>query len=349
MGAWLDHLGVRRVLSLSLAVAALATALFGLAHSFDQLLLARLLVGVGVSACLIAPLTAARQWASPALQQRINAWMLMAGALGLLLGTLPSEALASRFGWRWLFFGLALVFALVAWLVWRCSPAPGALPARRGWLRAYQPVVRHAATWTIAPLGLANYAILVAVQTLWAGPWFTQLNQASPREAATQLFWINGLMLLVFGAMGAVTPRIVRGANDAERLLRTFTPVSVLLLAGIAWLGTAAGWPWFAAYCVACWVLSLTHPLVGQRFPAAEAGRAIAFFNLLLFAGVFAWQWLTGLVVERLVSEGVAPPEALRAAFGVLAAASAVGYLWFAWRSFTASGKASNRGRHSSS
>jgi MFS family permease len=334
MGAWLDRLGVRRVLALSLAVAAVATVLSGQAQSFAQLLLARLLAGAGVSACLIAPLTAARQWAAPATQQRINAWMLMSGALGMLLGTLPSEALASSVGWRWLFHGLALLFVTVALAVWHCSPPALAAPRRQGGLRAYLPILRHPATWTVAPLGLANYAILVAVQTLWAGPWFTTVNHASSRQAATQLFWINGLMLAVFAVMGALSPRIVHGANDAQRLLRTLTPLSVLALGAIAWQGSAATWPWFAAYCVACWVLSLTHPLVGQCFPAAEAGRAIAFFNLLLFASVFGWQWATGALMEHLVGAGATRGEALRTAFCVLALASASGYLAFAWQSF---------------
>jgi predicted MFS family arabinose efflux permease len=300
------------------------------------LLLARLWVGAGVSACLIAPLTAARQWSSPATQQRINAWMLMSGALGLLLGTLPSEALASAAGWRWLFRGLAVLFGIVALAVWRCSPPAMTSPPRHGWLRAYLPVVRNSATWTVAPLGVANYAILVAVQTLWAGPWLTTVNHASPRQAATQLFWINGLMLGVFAVMGALSPRIVRSADDAKRLLRRLTTLGVLVLGAIAWQGNGAAWPWFAAYCVACWVLSLTHPLVGQCFPAAEAGRAIAFFNLLLFASVFGWQWATGVVVEHLVRSGMAQDVALRAAFVMLTLASAGGYLVFAWQSFRA-------------
>jgi MFS family permease len=93
MGALLDGFGVRAVLIVSLSIAALSCFMFAAAESFAGLFGARLLSGVGVSACLIAPLTAARLWTTPAQQQRLNSWMLMAGALGLVFGTLPSESL----------------------------------------------------------------------------------------------------------------------------------------------------------------------------------------------------------------------------------------------------------------
>ena len=117
MGMVLDRYGVRAVLVGTLAIASLSCLGFAAATSFPGLFWARLLSGIGVSACLIAPLTAARLWTAPAVQQRINAWMLMAGALGLVLGTLPSESIATVFGWRPLFVGNGSLLAAVGRLI----------------------------------------------------------------------------------------------------------------------------------------------------------------------------------------------------------------------------------------
>lgn len=327
MGAWLDRHGVRLVLMVSLTVAAASCVLFAAAGSLPGLVGARLLAGVGVSACLIAPLTAARLWTGPGEQQRINAWMLMAGALGLVLGTLPAESVASTVGWRPLFVAVGAMFAGVAVLIALLCPAPekaaptGTAAATSG----YAAILRNPCMLSLGPLALFNYAILVAVQTLWAGPWLTTLGGMGARDAATQLMLINGIVLGVFLVMGWLSPRINASAEDGERILRVGAPLGVAMLFLIAWMGEGAGWAVFAVYCVLSWPLSVTHPLVGQRFAPGEAGRAIALFNLLLFAGVFAWQWGFGIVVMRL-EPVLGAVDAYRLGMLLLALLSLAGY-----------------------
>jgi predicted MFS family arabinose efflux permease len=328
MGVWLDQYGVRRVLMVSLGIAAAACVLFAMAQSFQMLVVARLLIGMGVSACLIAPLTAARLWTSPSLQQRINAWMLMSGALGLVVGTLPSEQMAAEWGWRPLFVMVGALFLLVAGSVAWLSPNQASKPSRAGLLSGYGGVLSSAYTLSIGPMGFFNYSILVAVQTLWVGPWLTNLGGLASKEAATKLLYINSIMLVVFMLMGYLSPKINKSADDSERILKTWTPLSIAVLFLIAYLGEKAGWLLFAVYCVCAWPLSVTHPLVGQRFSPAEAGRALGFFNLLLFAGVFCWQWGFGIVVKHLRADlGVV--DAYRVAMLMLALMSTVGYLVF--------------------
>jgi len=177
-------------------------------------------------------------------------------------------------------------------------------------------------------MGFFNYSILVAVQTLWVGPWLTSLGGVASKEAATKLMYINGIMLVVFLVMGYLSPKINKSADDSERILKTWTPLSIAALFTIAYMGEGAGWLLFAVYCVCAWPLSVTHPLVGQRFSQVEAGRALAFFNLLLFAGVFCWQWGFGIVVKHFQANwGVV--DAYRVAMLMLALLSTVGYLVF--------------------
>jgi MFS family permease len=329
MGAWIDRYGSRLILLVSLSVAAVSCFLFSAAMSFGWLVWARVLTGVGVSACLIAPLTAARLWTTPSEQQRINAWMLMSGAFGLVLGTLPAEGLSTTFGWRTLFIAVGVLFAGVAVLVAVLTPKQPIKPSTgRGALSDYMSILRNPYTFSIGPLGLLNYSILVAVQTLWVGPWLTALGGLSSRGAATKLMYINGIMLAVFLVMGYLSPKINKSADDAERILKNCIPASIGFLFLIAYMGVDAGWWMFAGYCVVAWPLSVTHPLVGQRFSPSIAGKAIAFFNLLLFAGVFFWQFGFGVMVTKL-RLSIGTSDAYRVSMLLLAVLSLVGYLSF--------------------
>lgn len=331
LGTWLDRFGPRRVLSLSLAAAALSCIAFAMAGGFVSLLLARFICGVGVSACLIAPLTGARLWLHGSRQQSANAWMLMVGSLGLLTATLPVQWALPLYGWRSLFLVLALFFALTvlgtAWQVPAMqTPSPSA--RRSSLFASYAPIFANRYFRRMAWVGFVNYGVLVAVQTLWAGPWMTAVAGYSATEAARGLFAMNLTMLFVFWFWGLANPRLHRAGLSAERIIMCGLPFGFAALAAIAWLGPRAGWEAFAIYCALSSVLALTHPAIGMAFPSHEAGRAISAFNLMLFAGVFATQWLVGAGLDRLQAAHWPVVDAHRAVFGVLALACCLSYLW---------------------
>ena len=79
LGTWLDRHGPRTVSLCFLLVASLGCVVFSFATSFAGLLMGRILCGVGVSACLMAPLTGYRRWFEAATLMRANSWMLMTG------------------------------------------------------------------------------------------------------------------------------------------------------------------------------------------------------------------------------------------------------------------------------
>jgi len=121
LGRWLDKYGPKRVIVCFLALAVLGCLVFSIAGSFAGLLVGRVLIGMGVSACLMAPLSGFRRWLDAQSLLRANSWMLMTGSLGMLMSTLPVQWLMPLFGWRALFFGLAvfvmLTMLLIVWLV----------------------------------------------------------------------------------------------------------------------------------------------------------------------------------------------------------------------------------------
>lgn len=334
LGTWLDRFGPRRVLLVCLSAAVVSCLAFATAHGFGLLLLARWIGGIGVSACLIAPLTGARLWLQGKNQQAANSWILMAGSVGLLMATLPVQWLLPVVGWRAIFFGIGVLFGLImvgtARWVPPHAPEHAAATSSTSLLESYRPVFSNRRFQRIAWLGMVNYGILVALQTLWVGPWLTQVTGASTNEAAQGLFAINLVMLFVFWGWGLAHPRLHAAGLSAERMLVRGVPLSVISLGIFAWLGPDASWGTFAVYCALSSVLSLTHPAVGAAFPDALAGRAISAFNLLLFLGVFITQWGTGMGIDRLRSADWSTAHAYQIMFGALTVCSALSCGWYA-------------------
>jgi MFS family permease len=185
LGTALDRRGPKRVLLVLLVVAVLGCAAFAMADSLGGLILARALIGVGVAACLMAPLTCYRARFDPVTQLRANSWMLMTGSFGMVASTLPVQWLLPLWGWRalfWVIAGMLLVAMLaIAWLV----PADD-LPAAESSASApgYGSIIRHPMFVRSAPIGFVVYGGMVAIQALWAGPWLTQVAGWSASEAA---------------------------------------------------------------------------------------------------------------------------------------------------------------------
>lgn len=336
LGRALDRYGPRRVLMVFLGLAVMACGAFAVARSFSTLLVARALIGVGVSACLMAPLTAYRHRFGVAAQLRANSWMLMTGSLGMLASTLPVQWFLPVVGWRGLFWViaglLALSIVLIGWVVPRDAPAA---PLPHAAVLGYREIFRHPYFVRMAPLGFVVYGGLVAVQSLWAGPWLTDVGGRSAAEAAQGLFAINLSMLFAFLGWGVAMPHLTQRGWQVDRLIALGVPLPLVLLFGIVWLGAQAGPAWWAVWCVSCTFVSLSQPAVAQAFPAAAAGRALSAFNLVIFAGVFCVQWGIGLAIDALRAHGWPRASAFQAAFALFALGCTLAYAWFLWRGRT--------------
>ena len=329
LGSALDRWGAKRVLLSFLALAVLGCLAFALSGSLPQLLLARFLIGAGVSACLMAPLTCFRRLFSSALQLRANAWMLMSGSLGMLSSTLPVQWLLPVLGWRGLFMAVALLFALAGGLIaWLVPPDARVSSQPQASVGGYRQVFAHPVFVRMAPMGFFVYGGMVAMQSLWIGPWLTQVTGRSAVGAAQGLFLVNLAMLVAFLSWGLLMPRLIRAGWAGERLIALAWPANVLCLGAILWQGPEAGPALWALWCVCASVVTLGQPALGQAFPAALAGRALSAFNLLIFAGVFALQWTIGLGLDALLAMGWPVVQAYRFVFGLFMAVCALSFLW---------------------
>jgi MFS family permease len=343
LGQWLDRFGPKKVVLSFLTIAVLGCVAFSMASGFTGLVVARMLCGVGVGACLMAPLTGYRRWYAPTSQMRANSWMLMVGALGMVASTLPVQWLLPYVGWRPLFLGLGglvvLAMLLMAWQIpaWEAAPVTPADTAAVHTAEVVPP--GYAQVWgnpyfrRLAPLGFFNYGGMVALQTLWAAPWMVRVGGYSALQAATGLFWINVAMLVVFWLWGLANPWLARNGFTADRLMVWGVPLSLAMLAIL--IGAGDAYPAGVAailllYCVTSTVCAFAQPAVALAFPTALAGRALSAYNLVIFCGVFAVQWGVGLLVDgfrALQWSEVAAYQGAIAVFGVCCIAAYLHFL----------------------
>ena len=330
LGSWLDRYGPKRVMLCFLSVGVIGCAAFAMASSFAGLLTARVLIGMGVSACLMAPLTGFRRWLDADSLLRANSWMLMSGSLGMLASTLPVQALMPLTGWRPLFWILAamifLAMAVIAYVVpaWPKAAGSGAAPAA-----SYATVWKNRYFQRLAPLAFFNYGGLVAIQTLWAAPWMVKVAGYSPLQAATGLFYINAAMLVTFWLWGLLGPDLARRGLSADKLIMRGAPLSLVALAGCVWGGESVGWLGWALFCMASSVISLSQPAIGLAFEASLVGRALSAFNLVIFSGVFVVQWGIGLLIDGFSKAGLGTTASFQAAMGVFLCCAIASYLYF--------------------
>ncbi len=339
LGTWLDRFGPKPVLLAFLVVAVTGCVGFAAADSFWTLCAARVACGVGLSACLMAPLTAYRRWYRPDNQQRASSWMLMTGSLGFVASTLPVQWLMPVLGWRGI-FGLlagllllavtAIVYVVPRWPMPAASHAPDEVLGHR--LGVYAVVFRHPYFRSLTPFGFFAYGGMVAMQTLWAARWLTAVAGYTPEQAANGMFWLNVGMMAAFFAWGAATPWLARRGWTSQVLMVRLSPVSLLVLLAIVMGGSAFGqssaWMW-TAYCVCASVVTLSQPAVGLAFPSQLAGRALSAFNLVIFSGVFTMQWGLGLVIDALLAYGLSVPGAYQGAVAASGVCSFLAYAYF--------------------
>jgi predicted MFS family arabinose efflux permease len=227
--------------------------------------------------------------------------------------------------WRGLFWLTALLIAIAMIVIARLAPQDGPMRSNPESLTGYRSVFRHRTFLRFAPIGFFHYGGMIAVQSLWPGPWLVQVCRWTPSESARGLFAINLSMLLCFMIWGGVTPRLLRNGWTAHRLVACGMPVSAGILGLAALLGEAAVAWVLALFCVTSTVGSMLQPALGQAFPAALAGRALSAYNLIVFSGVFGVQWSIGLVIDMLRNLGWSN----QAAFASLAGCCFLSYLRF--------------------
>lgn len=334
LGVLLDRYGPRRVEAALLLVAAMGAFCFARAETIIQLLIGRALIGLGVSACLMAAFKAYTQWFRAERWPLINGLQMAAGGLGALAATVPVQWLLPWAGWRGIFFGLTLCTVVVAALVFFLVPEKEQQAAGEPFgdqVRAIGTVFTSPAFWRIAPLTALSQATLFAVQGLWAGPWLKEVSHLETEAVGATLLWMAVAMVAGFIGLGALTTQLHRWGVPVLRTAVTgmvlFMVVQVLLLIGPAdWITPMwLGFGFFGTSGI------IAYAALTQHFPVHLAGRVNTAVNLLVFVAAFAGQWAIGVIVGwwPQTEPGQLAAAGLRAGFACLLICQVCALVWF--------------------
>jgi predicted MFS family arabinose efflux permease len=331
LGLLLDRYGPRRVEAALLLIAAAGCAFFAFAASLGSLVAARALIGLGVSACLMASFKAFSLWFPAERQASLNAAVMAAGGLGALTATTPLGWALPLAGWRGVFFALAALAVLAALAIFstpeKQKAGSGETLAQQ--LRGLGAILASPAYWRFAPQTAIIVGGFMAVQGLWAVPWLMSFNGLSREAAAFHLLLTGIAMLIGFLSIAFfVIPLQQRGITP-ERILSVGMGLGVAINAAIVLDLLPTHATWFMIGLVFA-VGNLAYALLQAQFPPQLAGRVNTALNLGAFAGAFALQWGFGAGVDLLAAGGLERRESFQWTFGALVLLQAASYGWFA-------------------
>jgi len=330
LGILLDRYGPRRVEAALLLVCALGVLLFGLGASLPQLTFARALIGLGLSACLMASFKSFALWFPIERQASLNAAIMAAGGLGALAASTPLSALLPMLGWRGIFIGLAALTVGVAALIFASpeKPAPAGRETLRQQLAGLGTIFKSRAFWRFAPQTTMIVGGFMALQGLWALPYLMTVQGISRAAAAFHLLLMAAAMLTGFLAIAFFVRRLTRAGLPPVRLLVFGLAFGLLATLGIV-LDLGPSWLLWPALGLVFSVSNLAYALLSAEFPVALAGRVNTALNFGAFLGAFGIQWLFGVAVDTLQASGASPANAYRTSLAGLLVLQAAGWGWF--------------------
>ena len=332
LGVLLDRFGPRRVNAGLLLVAAAGALLFATGTSYAALVAGRALIGIGVSACLMASFQAWVLWYPPGRLAFMNGVAFATGALGAIAASVPLELLLRVFSWREIFqllFALNLVVVAVLWLV-----VPERGQARRGEsladsLAGVGRVLADPAFWRIGLALLCLQFAAPALLTLWMATWLRDVAGYSRAEVAQVLLAVNIALIVGYLAYGRIADVLAHRGRSAFPLFAGGIACAAVCL-GILALGVTAAapvlWMLFVGSATAA---SMAYSILTRRYPREMTGRVNATLNIFTFGGGFLGQWGVGLVINRWPQSAAGyDPQAYSVAFGGLWVVMVAGLAW---------------------
>jgi predicted MFS family arabinose efflux permease len=301
LGLLLDRYGPRRVEACLLLFAAAGALTFALADSLSMLIAGRALIGLGVSACLMAAFKAFNLWLPRASLPLANGVQMVSGGVGALAATAPVEMALKFTDWRGVFTVLAAATLITALCVFLIVPKQDeghsreTLHEQLGGLRQ---VFSNRAFWTVTPWAVTAQAAYLSTLGLWSGPWLRDVAGFDRMALANTLMGVSIAMIVGYFGFGALAGRLARRGVQPMTVAAVgmlgFILVQGLLVLQLTSI-TLLLWLLFGFFGTAC---ILPYAALSQVFPRHLSGRSNTALNLLVFVAAFSAQWLIGLIIN---------------------------------------------------
>jgi sugar phosphate permease len=318
LGPLIDRFGGRLVISGCGVLTAAGGLLFSLARSLPAAMAARVLIGVGTAAVLMATFTIFSHWYSRQEFGKISGFMVAVGNLGNLAATAPLALAVAAVGWRRSFLAIALLQGVVTLLVFAvvrdrpprpatAEPAPAA--EQPGLFAAWREIFGNGHFWLLGTISFFWYGNYLALQGLWGGPYLMEVLQLSRAQTGRLLMYTS----LGFIAGSLLSDFFVRRLFGSHKRALLAGQAALLLMMS-AFLGWAALVPpvlrggLFFAIGVAVSSGVMIYPIIRAMFPLRIVGTALTSLNFFVLLGAAVVQQLMGVIIGARALPGAAPP-----------------------------------------
>jgi MFS family permease len=331
LGIALDRYGPKRCMLLCAAIAFLGTLAFAVATTPAGLVTARILMGLGSSCYLMAPLALYAKRFPPERFTLLAGIQIGIGTVGTLFVTAPLAWASASIGWRATFLVVAsfvVAAAILVAIVVRDDPADrtdeGQQETLRESLRGVLEVVRMPSFGRIFAMNVMSYSSYVLIVGLWGGPFLSDVYGygLTARGDLLMLPAISHIVgVVVWGHaeryFGAYKPLVLAGA------LATAAALGLLAVFGKPEPRTLAIWLTVFGFLPAFLPVLIAH---GRSFlPPHLVGRGMTLFNIGTMGGTFVVQLVSGALIDLFTPQGGAYPlDAYRLVFAAQAAAIVV-------------------------
>lgn len=326
LGPLIDRFGGRKVISGCGVLTTAGGLLFSQAQTLAAAMAARMLIGIGTAAVLMATFTIFSHWYSRQEFGKVSGFMVAVGNLGNLAATAPLALAVAAVGWRRSFLAIAVLQALVTLLVFaavrdRPSQAASAEPPpaleKPGLLAAWREIFGNGHFWLLGGISFFWYGNYLALQGLWGGPYLMEVLQLS-RAQTGRLLMYTSLGFIAGSLLSDFFVRRLFGSHKRALLAGQGT-LLLLMSAFLGWAGMvppALRGALFFAVGLAVSSGVLIYPIIRAMFPLRIVGTALTSLNFFVLLGAAVVQQLMGVIIGALALPGAPPgPAAYHAAF----------------------------------
>ena len=301
LGVLLDKFGARKVQSILFLVAATGAILFSLGNDVWSLVIARGLIGLGVSGALMGAFKAFAVWYPKDRLPLLIGIFMSAGGMGAIVASTPLEMALQITDWRGVYFFLGIVTIFTGALIFFIVPEKKETPNQEKTLPIMK-VLKHIYTsyafWRIGPLSGIAGGTGLAILGLWAGPWLSDIGKFNKVEIANILFISTIMMTIGTTSLGVITDYLRKFNISPVGVMGGALLVFIIPLTIITFgLIPKAIWPW-VVLSITSLAATLAYAGLSQHFPTSYAARASTAINLICFLMAFVAQYAIGFIMQ---------------------------------------------------
>ena len=175
---------------------------------------------------------------------------------------------------------------------------------------------------------MAQIGGFMAIQSLWSSAWLIHVNGYSRSQAADYLAAMSVAMMVAYALIGLVSTRLARRGISTLALLGGGLLVALSALTLIVSELSDQHYALWVVYGAFSSFGTLSYAVLSAGFPTALSGRVNTTYNLMCFAGAFAFQWGMGLLIDLLQAQGHDAATSYRYAFISLIGCQFAAWFW---------------------